>query len=122
VISGNWLDVSVWTRNLVGMLLGLIVEQILPRQADFMKMAPGQALNLDRALKGLKNSSREALSAINVYKKTLSRERQRQGGDRRSALSYSADQESLENLRYKASDKVDDLLGASERFLHFIAS
>jgi hypothetical protein len=111
-------------HDLVGKLLALIDDQIRPRQAQLRMMAsaPGPAPNLDNELKSLKKSGREALSAIAVYKSTLGNERRQRLQERRSNPRYSTDQESLHRLQYKASDKIDELLEASERFLHFISS
>jgi hypothetical protein len=111
-------------HNLVGKLLALIEEQVLPRQAELRRMASasGPAPNLDRELRSLKKSGQEALSAIAVYESTLGNERRQRQDERRSNTRYSTDQESLHKLKYKASDKVDDLLGASESFLRFISS
>jgi hypothetical protein len=109
--------------ELVTELLGLIIEQILPRQADLRKMvsASRQVSNLDSALDGMYQSGQEALEAIAVYKGTLDNEQRQQREVRRSNPRYSSDQKSLQKLRREASVKVGGLLKDSVGFLRFIS-
>ena len=109
--------------NLVTQLLALIKKQILPHQAKFKKPSPesGTAPSLDKELRSLYQAGQNALKAVAVYQSTLSREHRHRDNDRRSHARYAADGESLQDLRYGAAVKINELLGASEGFLRFIS-
>jgi len=110
--------------NLVTQLMGLVIDQIQPRQAELREMASRstKSPNLDRELRSLKQSGQEALGAIAVYQDTLENElQQRQQGKQRSNQRYALDQKALQKLRHEAAVKVGDLLGSSEGFLRFIS-
>ena len=109
--------------ELVTQLLTLIKEQIIPRQAKFKKPSPesGTSPSLDKELRSLYRSGQDALKAIAVYQDALNRELQRRENDRRSLARYIADGNSLQDVRYGACVKINELLGASEGFLGFIS-
>jgi hypothetical protein len=116
-------DVAI-ACDLVTELVSLIKEQILPRRTRFSEMAAvsGLAQNLDKELGAMYRSGQEALSAIAVYRDTLDNENQQRLSERRrSNPRYGSDQKYLQKLRYEASVKISEFLGASEGFMRFIS-